>query len=288
MKLPIPCKPSYIFLMSILFFLLCEEKSSSPIIARIGKATLTVDDLYKSIPPEYSEQITPEQNINYVKHWIDTELLFQEALRRKIHREPMIRNRLEKMKKDLLSAEIINRNSSQEQTSIIDEKSIRTYYELNKEKFIREKDVAKYLEIVVNDLRIAWYISKNANADNFLTFAAEYSQQPYPENNDVPYIVLDDVQPEISQSIISTPINATSNPVKSEIGYHIIYVLDKLEKGGICKEDEIWEDLITQITAKNQKENLEKLLADLRLKTNVEFNPTLIKQSKQTSESTSK
>ena len=257
MKLTFPYKLSYLFFFFLftLFFIFCEEKSSSPIIARVGKATLTVDDLYKSIPPEYSEQITPEQNANYIKQWIDTELLFQEALRRKINREPVIRDRLEKMKKDLLSAEIINRNSLQEQTSIIDEKTVRTYYELNKEKFIREKDVAKYLEIVVNDLRTAWYISKNANADNFLTFAAEYSQQPYPENNNVPYIVLDDVQPEIRQAIISTQIKTTSNPVKSEIGYHVIYVLDKLEKGGVCKEEEIWEDLITQITAKKQREN---------------------------------
>ena len=200
----------------------------------------------------------------------------------------MIRDRLEKMKKDLLSAEIINRNSLQEQTSIIDEKTVRTYYELNKEKFIREKDVAKYLEIVVNDLRTAWYISKNANADNFLTFAAEYSQQPYPENNNVPYIVLDDVQPEIRQAIISTQIKTTSNPVKSEIGYHVIYVLDKLEKGGVCKEEEIWEDLITQITAKKQRENLEQLISDLRLKTIVEFNPELIKKSEKPLAGTSK
>ena len=97
-----------------------------------------------------------------------------------------------------------------------------------------------------------------------------------------------DVQPEIRQAIISTQIKTTSNPVKSEIGYHVIYVLDKLEKGGVCKEEEIWEDLITQITAKKQRENLEQLISDLRLKTIVEFNPELIKKSEKPLAGTSK
>lgn len=260
----------------------CAKKPSSPVIARVGKAVLTVEDFYKSIPPEYSDQITREQNINYVKQWIDTELLFQEALRMKIDREPAIRDRLDKMKKDLLAAEIMSRNSLQDRTAIIDENAIRAYYEVNKEKFIREKDVAKYLEIVVSDSRTAWYITRNGNSENFLTLAAEYSQQPYPENINVPYIAVEDVQPEISQAISATPIDATSHPVKTDLGYHVIHVLDKLEKGGICKEEEIWEDIVNQLSAKTQKENVEQFLSDLRLKTNVEFNSELIKTGYQT------
>ena len=90
----------------------CNTKPSSPVIARVGKSILTVEDFQKSIPPEYSDQITREQNINYVKQWIDTELLFKEAMRQKIDRDPVIRDRLEKMKKDLLAAEMMNRYST--------------------------------------------------------------------------------------------------------------------------------------------------------------------------------
>lgn len=270
------------FTVLVITQLFCSTKPDSPVIARVGKAVLTVEDFNKSIPPEYREQITLEQNINYVKQWIDTELLFQEALRKKIDRELLIKNRLQKMKKDLLAAEMMSRNSLSEKTTAIDEKAVRAYYELNKEKFIREKDIAKYLEIVVSDSRTAWYISKNGTSENFLTLAAEYSQQPYPENSNVPFIALDEVQPEIRQLIMATAVNETSIPVKSEMGYHVIRVIDKLEKGGICKEDEMWEDIVNQLTAKSQKENVEQLIADLRLKTNVEFNSDLIKPGDQT------
>jgi hypothetical protein len=271
-------KPYLISVFSFfLVFISCRQQPEGPVLAKVGKSVLTVDAFLKSIPDEYRDQITLEQNINYVKQWIDAELLFQEAMRKKLYRDPILRDRIEKMKKDLLAAEILHRNSLLEQSASIDEKSIRSYYELNKEKFIREKDVAKYLEIVVTDVKTAWYISKNASRDNFLPLAAEYSQIPYPENIDVPYMILDDVQPEIRDIIHATAVGATSNPIKSEIGYHIVFVIDKLEKGGICKEDEIWEDIVGQLTAKTQKEHTEQFLADLRLKTNIEFHSELLK-----------
>jgi peptidyl-prolyl cis-trans isomerase C len=264
------------FLCTILLAF-CNRKPSSPVIARVGKSILTVDDFYKSIPPEYSDQITREQNINYVKQWIDTELLFQEAMRRKIDRDPVIRDRLDKMKKDLLAAEMMSRYSLENQSAVIDENAVHTYYELNKEQFIRERDVAKYLEIVVEDSRTAWYITKNGTKENFLTLAAEYSQQPFPDNNNVPYTILDDVQDEIRKAIVKTDVGETSNPIKTEVGYHIILLLDKQEKGGVCKEEEVWDEIVSQISTKNQKEKVEQLLSDLRLKTNVEFNSNLIK-----------
>lgn len=261
----------------VTFFMFCSQKSSSPVIAKVGKRVLTVEDLTNSIPPEYIDQITLEQNINYVKQWIDTELLFQEALRRKIHKDPLIKKRLEKMKKDLLAAELMNRNSMQYQGVVIDDATIQNYYELNKDKYIREKDVAKYIEILVQDYRIAWNLTRNGNSENFLNLAAEYSQTPYPKDENIPYTPLDEIRPEIRNTIINTPINSVSNPVKTEEGYYVILVIDKLEKGGICKLDEIKDEIINQLTVKNQKEKTEQFLSDLRLKTNVEFNSETIK-----------
>jgi hypothetical protein len=104
----------------------CQKKTSdSPIIAQIGNSVLTVNDLYKSIPQQYLEQITREQNIEYVKQWIDNELLFREALRRNFDKEQPIKERLEKMKKDLLIAELISR-SSQNISNISIDKNIIT------------------------------------------------------------------------------------------------------------------------------------------------------------------
>ena len=81
----------------------CRQKTQGLIVARVGEHVLTLDDLYKSIPPEYSDFITREQMINYVKQWIDNEILYEEALRQKIDKEDAIKTRLARMKQALFA-----------------------------------------------------------------------------------------------------------------------------------------------------------------------------------------
>src|SRR5665647_3956363 len=97
----------------------CDKSKNEKVIARVGKATLTLENLKNSIPSEYSDQITRDQNINYVKQWIDRELLFQEAVNQKIDRDPVIKERLMKMKMDLLAAEMLDRYSMKIQADSI-------------------------------------------------------------------------------------------------------------------------------------------------------------------------
>lgn len=263
-------------LLGVLILLSCEKKVSSPVIARVGNSILTIDDLNKSIPPEYNNVITHEQNINYVKQWIHTELLYREAIQRKIDREQQMKTRLKEMKKNLLAAEMINRYSTLNESSIIDENLINDYYSKHKEEFIRESDVAKYLEVIVDDQKTAWHIIRNTDSDNFLDFASNYSKLPVSDLSYVPYIALENIPPDIAQAISSCRINGITKPIYSEMGYHVILVLDKLEKGGICLQEEVKDELINRLSTKMQKQSLENLLSELRLKTDVEFNVDLI------------
>lgn len=264
------------WLFPVLISINCEKDISSPVIARVGNSVLTIEDLNNSIPSEYNNMITREQNINYVKQWIHTELLYKEALSRKIDREPNMKNRLKEMKKNLLAAEMVNRNSSLSESSIIDDNIVNKYYTEHKDEFIREKDVAKYLEIIVDDQKTAWHIIRNSNADNFLEFASDYSKLPVSDLTYVPYVALDDIPPDIAQAIKSCKINGITKPIASEMGYHVILVLDKLEKGGVCLQEEVKDEIINRLSTKMQKQSLEKMISELRLKTDVEFNVNLI------------
>jgi len=264
-----------IFLLS--FF--CQIPSNSPVIARVGKATLTLHDLNANIPPEYSAEITREQNINYVKQWIDAELFFQEAMRRKLDREDEIKKRLNTMKKDLLAAELMNRTSVTVNTASIDNNAIHAFYERNKENYKREQDLIKYLEIQIADSKIAWYISKNGTTDNILTLAAEYSQNQIPDNLNTVPSVLADLPVEIRNTLLATSIGSVSVPVKTDAGYTVFFVIDKLNQGELCKEEEVREDIYNYLTNNAQKEIVENYLSELRLKTNVEFNTDLITTS---------
>lgn len=265
----------YFFLFVSLSISGCKEKNTSPVIARIGNSILTVEDLYRSIPPEYADRISPEQNANYVKQWLQTELLYREALRLKYDKEAQIKERLEKMKKDLLAAEVINRVSKLSDNSI-ELNSITEFYNQNQNKFIRDKDMVIYLEIVVDDSKTASFIKQNANLHNFSEYAEKYSKIPFSDTLNISPMPIDDVPQEFKSAIISTSPGNTSNPIKSELGYHVLLIIEKLPKGSICRQEEVREEIITILSAKKQQENVEKLISNLRLKHDMEYNINLI------------
>jgi len=268
--------PFVVFGYCLLFVPGCEKEPASPVIARVGKAVLTLDDLYQSIPPEYVDQISYNENIDYVKQWIDTELLYQAALRQKIDKEPIIKNRLKQMEKDLLSAEMISRTSFSNQGRALNESKIQEYYNQHKEDLVRERDVVRYLEIVVDDLETAERIRREATEDNFATLAAQHSKIPVTDPEKLPYIHIDEMPPSLRDIVEKTSVPGMAGPIQTEVGYHIIKVVERFEKGNICKLDEIREDIMSVLSTKQQKTEMTKLLSELRLKTNVELNLGLI------------
>ena len=103
------------------------------------------------------------------------------------------------MKKDLLAAEIINRYSLQNQASAKPD-SVKNYYNQHKNELIREKDMIKYLEIVVDDPNIARVIRKSVTPDNFSDLANQYSKFPFSDSVSIPYVLIEELQPEVQQA----------------------------------------------------------------------------------------
>ena len=66
-----------------------QKRPEGPIVARVGNDYLTLAELKESIPAEYSDVITRDQNVLYVRQWINTEILYQEAVRLGIDQEPV-------------------------------------------------------------------------------------------------------------------------------------------------------------------------------------------------------
>lgn len=265
--------------VSLLISVQCNQSKDVNVIARVGKSTLTLENLKSSIPAEYSDQITRDQNVNYVKQWIDRELLFQEALNQKIDKDPIIRERLKKMKTDLLAAEMLNRYSMKINPDSISDSVVSSYYNQNKDLFIRHTTLVKYLDIVLEDLKTAWEVYRSITKDKFVSIAAQYSRTPTFDSTNIPFISIDNVPNEIQQSISTMTLNSISIPIKTSNGYHIIYYIDKLNKGDICSLSEVNKEIVDHLVTTNQKILIDKVLSDLRIKTRVEFDMNLLADS---------
>lgn len=254
----------------------CKSRPASPEVARVGSSVLTLDELYKSIPPEYSDFITREQVVNYVKQWVDNKILYHEALRLKIDKEETMRARLRRTKEDLLCAELVSRSAVPLQDIRVPDSLIEKYYSENKARFVREKNVAKYLQIVCDDMAAAKKVRALVTQDNFLFLASQYSKVPPPDVRNIPYVKLDEIPPELAQEVSATAVNGTTGAIKTGIGWCIVRVLDKQPKGTLCQLAEVKDDITNILAGTMQNAALERLISSLRNKMIVETHLEII------------
>ena len=251
------------------------KRPEGPVVARVGNAYLTLAELKESIPAEYADVITRDQNVLYVRQWINTEILYQEAVRLGIDQEPIIKARLDRMRKDLLSTELMSRSASRAGIEI-SEQAIREYYESNREQFVREYDVVRYEDIVVPDVNVAFEIRRTVTHETFKSVAKTHSKSPGLEEA-VPYVALDAIPPKLRNAIMTTTtLPAIIGPYGAEDGFHVMRVTGKYDKGTIASIDEVRDEIISRLSSITQKGETERLISEIRAKSDVEFNVDLI------------
>ena len=105
------------------------EKSSAPeeTIARVGDIALTEADLEAKLPLGIDPESVDGERARLVDAWVQQELLYQEALRRDLHREARLQTLLERARRDLLIAALLDAEFAGQET-VIDEEAIAAYY----------------------------------------------------------------------------------------------------------------------------------------------------------------
>jgi hypothetical protein len=280
MAVSLPCLVSALLFTVIATSCRHEEipkRPEGPVVARVGNDYLTLAELKESIPAEYSEVITRDQNVLYVRQWINTEILYQEAIRLGIDQEPIIKARLERMRKDLLSTELMSRSAASMASVEISEQAIREYYESNREQFVREYNVVRYEDIVVPDVNVAFEIRRTVTHESFKNVAKAQSKAPDGVGESIPYVALDAIPPKLRNAIIATTvIPSIIGPYGAEDGFHVLRVTGKFDKGTIATIDEVRDEIVSRLSSITQKSETERLISEIRAKLDVEFNVDLI------------
>ncbi|HFE53334.1 MAG TPA: hypothetical protein ENK07_07810, partial [Bacteroidetes bacterium] len=67
------------------------------VVARVGDAVLTVEDLDQDLPVEVRSRLVPGQLREYVENWVQRELFAQEAVRRGYESDRSLQRELERL-----------------------------------------------------------------------------------------------------------------------------------------------------------------------------------------------
>ncbi len=176
------------------------------------------------------ETLPKEQKKRVVEQAVEKRLLSQKAIKEGIQNDPLYKSTLEKMKKEL-ALEIWMKKEFESQK--IDDKDVKAFYDKNKNMFSRPETV-KAKHILVKSEKDAKDIIKELKKakdvkSTFVKLAAKKSTGPSgPNGGELGWFDRTKmVKPFADAAFKLKKGEFTKTPVKTQFGYHVIYVEDK-------------------------------------------------------------
>ena len=258
--------------MSLFVFFMftsCAQKKSnqSPIVAKVNDTVLTVDE-YTSLRQRYADpKLSPD---HIVSQWIQSELLYQAALKKDFHKDKTLLKAINEYRRMLLGDAYLE--SLIKESDPISNADIKKYYTSNKSSFVRLVDEARIYHFVVNTKgearNIVRVLKRKRSGGELKSVFTDYGV-------DADIIKKGFLMPELNALIFSSPGKlSVLGPKKIGDQYHVVEVLDRYPAGSVISldegYDEIYQRLIQRRIVFSSKTILDSLFSHNNIKTYLE------------------
>ncbi len=247
------------------------ERHSTPVVARVGDAALTVAQVQNRVAPGLGPEETVAQRREFVDKWIQQQLVYQEALAQGLDEYARVQQLLDEARRDVLVASFLNREF--EAQVEISEFEITDYFATHSQEFLRTEDEIRAQHVLLNSQRHANTLrQKLVQGDSFEDAALEHSldQSSKGAGGDLGYFGAEDY-PELWQACQNLTINRLSKPVESNRGLHLVRVLDRQEAGTVKDLEQVRREIVETLVHQHYRQQLDDLVQRLKSQTSWEF-----------------
>ncbi len=237
------------------------EEDVAPIVAQTGRS-------FDQLPKEIQKKVLDQA--------IERELLKEEALKSGVQSSKEYKEALERIKKDLAFEIWMKKKFNEIKVS---DSEARSFYDKNIEKFKRPEMVHARHILVKSEseakdiINILKKTPKDKLKQKFIELAQKKSVGPSGRRGgDLGYFARGQMVKPFSQAAFSLkPGEFTKKPVKTQFGYHIIYVEDK-KPAKTVEFNKVKERIKAQLRMKKFQEWIKKEAQNLKSKANISKN----------------
>ena len=247
-----------------LCLLLTACSSSGPredVVAYVGDAYLEARALEALLPYGASE----EDRQRSITDWIRNELLYREAIDRGLHESPRLQQQLERTRRNLLVAALLDDELGSREVDVTDTE-IQRYYDENGELFRREVPEIQARHILLSSQRQA-----NARR-NDLRRGASFGDVARSHSEDVDtrdregelgvFSRADD--PALWNACEDLELNAPSQPIRTEYGYHLIEVQARYEANSVRPLEQVRAQIVEKLVWQTHRQRMDQLVNTLK------------------------
>ena len=267
----------FLLLLTVSILSGCEQKgkSTGPALVKVGKSEITQDNFLKEISriPEWArEQFTgKEGKEKLLDEIIKRELVYQDAKRMKLDKDPEYLEKVKEFEKMTLISLILKKEV--EDKAKVDDAEVKEFFDKNADKFtIGTKIRASHILVETEDQakKIRERIRKGESFEKLAeTFSKDKGSAS--KGGDIGYFGSGQMVPEFERAVMGLKTNEISEPVKTRFGYHIIKLVD-VAKGETASFEQSKEPIRKQLLAEKQKGLIDSYIGNLMKKTDIKKN----------------
>lgn len=234
-------------------------------IVRVGNAYLTEEAIESLIPSE--ERLPIEDRKRFVERWIETEILYQEALRRGVGDDPRVRTRIRTLEQEFL-ADHLTFLELRDRTMVTEEE-IAAYFDTHEQEYRYEYRVS---HILVSTLEEAQNVQKLLEKNSFAWVANRHSIDPVARRGgDLGYLSKGNMIPEFENVVFDMKPGEVSEVVKSDFGYHIIKLVGMRESLVTVDPADVRAQIVNMLIMEKRDKAYDIFLESLRENADIEY-----------------
>ena len=263
-----------------------RSSGSGPIVARVNDTILTTGDMQAEMRTVVLPAATSQMQQEWVQEWIQSELLYQEALRLGLDEDPKLSREMQRMSRDYLANVLLERKLSEGSPNVSDE-DIVNYYTEYQDEFVRQEPEYRLSVIVLeteSDAREVWRNLVRGRVD-FGELARNRSQDvtSAQKDGDLGFLKPGDISdPNFRDIVFAMRVGDLSRAVPTESGYCIIQVTDAYAQGSVKKIESVRGEIVNRVLEERRRNKIRQLVDGLRQRANVEVDRRhIIRQMRQ-------
>jgi peptidyl-prolyl cis-trans isomerase C len=273
-----------LFLTSFLCFGGCKKKEQiqkpgplgippqeGGMIARVNGEVLTEKDLEADFPETQKESISLEQKKEYVRRWIENQILYQEAKKKRIDQDENVKWRIDQAVQNIIIEGFLEKEL--QARVVVPEEKVKRAYQENKNAFKRQQDEVRLSRILVKNIAEAGLVTvRMQGGETFDQLAKQMSldDQTKEKGGDIGYVPLSNIPPPFYEAVIKLRIGELSAPIQTDYGFVLIMLTDRKEKDSIKEYEQVKEEITDSLTRAQQKMELDNLFEELKKAAKVE------------------
>ncbi len=249
----------------------CSNSSPAPVIAQVGDATLSVEDLRNAIPEETLRTSTRDDLQDYINQWVREELLFQAAESMGYDRDNRVAKRVAEARRGILVDIFLE--DELDMRPFIAESQIEEFYQNNLETFVRsETEVA---------VEILWFNELTDGEDarraalegrSFNEMVGDTSFGIVAADLESEYLTRRELGEELGDAVFAMTRSNLSSLIPAGGSYALVHVTDRQEDGTTRTLEEVRSEIIMRQTSDLWEMKLDELLRRLLEQSSISIN----------------